>query len=546
MFGYTVAPDDADDNGIWIGDQDRTLVGDRRLTTQAGAITSTATGTAADLTHTELGRQDNHKVDGTRSIVSVAVTSTPQLETDTYGAGETIEFTVTFNVAVDVTGDPVLEFLLDGSEVRQASDVSGSGTTTLVFSYTVVSGDDDDNGLFIRDESDYNNPDGPVRLDSNDEIEFKDTSTDVPLYWAGRGTQSGHKVDGSQTTDNVAPSFTSSATFDAAENQTDVGTVLAADSDADDSVTGYAIAGGADMALFEIGATSGELAFKTAPGLRGPGHRQRPRGDGPGDQRHGHAGDDRGPDDHGDGDRRQRAIGHAGQADAGGGFGLVDEPDRDVDEAGAERRPGHHRLRRAVPRGRDGHVVELHQLRRDGDDGDHHRADGGHLLPGAGAGQERRDGQRLVGPLRRGEDQRGDGHPELHAEHRRPLVRRVDGGGYRQQRGRLRQRDGRPVGHDVLGGDQQLQDPPCECRRPHRDEPGGTCLQPGHGGPRRGRPGQAGAAYRRHHRHVRVQRGNANSLPPQMARHGPGLVLGDVRDAAAAPRAGGAGRGRRT
>ena len=270
VFGYTVAPDDADDNGIWIGDQDRTLVGDRRLTTQAGAITSTATGTAADLTHTELGRQDNHKVDGTRSIVSVAVTSTPQLETDTYGAGETIEFTVTFNVAVDVTGDPVLEFLLDGSEVRQASDVSGSGTTTLVFSYTVVSGDDDDNGLFIRDESDYNNPDGPVRLDSNDEIEFKDTSTDVPLYWAGRGTQSGHKVDGSQTTDNVAPSFTSSATFDAAENQTDVGTVLAADSDADDSVTGYAIAGGADMALFEIGATSGELAFKTAPDFEDP------------------------------------------------------------------------------------------------------------------------------------------------------------------------------------------------------------------------------------------------------------------------------------
>ena len=184
--------------------------------------------------------------------------------------GETIEFTVTFNVAVDVTGDPVLEFLLDGSEVRQASDVSGSGTTTLVFSYTVVSGDDDDNGLFIRDESDYNNPDGPVRLDSNDEIEFKDTSTDVPLYWAGRGTQSGHKVDGSQTTDNVAPSFTSSATFDAAENQTDVGTVLAADSDADDSVTGYAIAGGADMALFEIGATSGELAFKTAPDFEDP------------------------------------------------------------------------------------------------------------------------------------------------------------------------------------------------------------------------------------------------------------------------------------
>ena len=270
VFGYTVAPGDADDNGIWIGDQDRTLVGDRRLTTQAGAITSTATGTAADLTHTELGRQDNHKVDGTRSIVSVAVTSTPQLETDTYGAGETIEFTVTFNVAVDVTGDPVFEFALDGGASRSAAYETGGGSTALVFHYPVVSGDTDANGIFLWDEADFDNPDGPVRLDSNDEIEFKDTSTDVPLYWAGRGTQSGHKVDGSRTTDNTAPSFTSSPTFDAAENQTAAGTVAAADSDADDEITGYAITGGADQARFEIGATTGELTFKTAPNFEDP------------------------------------------------------------------------------------------------------------------------------------------------------------------------------------------------------------------------------------------------------------------------------------
>ena len=271
VFGYTVAPGDEDDNGIWIGDQDRTLVGDRRLTTQAGAITSTATGTAADLTHTELGRQDNHKVDGTRSIVSVAVTSTPQLETDTYGATETIQFTVTFNVAVDVTGDPVFEFALDGGASRSAAYVTGGGGTALVFGYQVVSGDTDTNGIFLWDEADFDAPDGPVRLDSDDDIEFKDTSTDVPLYWSGRGTQSGHKVDGSRTTGNTAPSFTSSATFDnVAENQTAVGTVVAADSDADDSVTGYAIAGGADQALFEIGATSGELTFKSAPDFEDP------------------------------------------------------------------------------------------------------------------------------------------------------------------------------------------------------------------------------------------------------------------------------------
>ena len=272
VFGYTVLAADEDEDGIFLLDGSDFNNRDGAVTLDSDdAIKAAGSTTDADLAHTGRGTESGHKVDGTRSIVSVAVTSTPQLETDTYGAGETIEFTVTFNVAVDVTGDPVVEFLLDGSEVRQAGFLSGSGSTGLVFHYLVVSGDDDDNGLFIRDESDYNNPDGPIRLDSNDEIKFKDTSTDVPLYWAGRGTQSGHKVDGSRTTGNVAPSFTSSATFDnVAENQTAVGTVVAADSDSDDSVTGYEIAGGADQGAFSIGATSGVLTFNSAPNFEAP------------------------------------------------------------------------------------------------------------------------------------------------------------------------------------------------------------------------------------------------------------------------------------
>ncbi len=64
---------------------------------------------------------------------------------------------------------------------------------------------------------------------------------------------------------NVAPTFRSSATISVAENQTAVVTVEATDDDADDSITGYAITGGADRSFFSIGATSGELTFKTAP-----------------------------------------------------------------------------------------------------------------------------------------------------------------------------------------------------------------------------------------------------------------------------------------
>ena len=71
---------------------------------------------------------------------------------------------------------------------------------------------------------------------------------------------------GSGTTDaNAAPAFSSSATFDAAENQTAAGTVLATDGDTGDDITGYAITGGADQTFFSIGATSGALTFDDAP-----------------------------------------------------------------------------------------------------------------------------------------------------------------------------------------------------------------------------------------------------------------------------------------
>ena len=71
---------------------------------------------------------------------------------------------------------------------------------------------------------------------------------------------------GSGRTDaNAAPSFSSDEEFDAAENQTAAGEVVATDSDAEDDITGYVITGGADQALFEIGATSGALTFDAAP-----------------------------------------------------------------------------------------------------------------------------------------------------------------------------------------------------------------------------------------------------------------------------------------
>lgn len=65
-----------------------------------------------------------------------------------------------------------------------------------------------------------------------------------------------------------APTFTSASSFNAAENQTVVGTLAATDPQ-EDTVT-YSIVGGADQALFGVNAQTGALSFLTAPDFEAP------------------------------------------------------------------------------------------------------------------------------------------------------------------------------------------------------------------------------------------------------------------------------------
>ena len=68
---------------------------------------------------------------------------------------------------------------------------------------------------------------------------------------------------------NNPPAFSSAASFSVEENQTDAGTVMAADPDAVDTVT-YAVTGGADQAKFDIDASGGALTFAAAPDHEDP------------------------------------------------------------------------------------------------------------------------------------------------------------------------------------------------------------------------------------------------------------------------------------
>ncbi|OQB97264.1 MAG: Regulator of chromosome condensation (RCC1) repeat protein [Verrucomicrobia bacterium ADurb.Bin122] len=72
-----------------------------------------------------------------------------------YTAGDTLTFTLTAGVAVTVTGTPRLALTI-GTTTRYATYASGSGTTSLVFTYTVQDGEKDSDGIAVASVIDLN------------------------------------------------------------------------------------------------------------------------------------------------------------------------------------------------------------------------------------------------------------------------------------------------------------------------------------------------------------------------------------------------------
>ncbi len=132
-------------------------------------------------------------------ITAVEVTSVPELERHTYGRGETIRFTVSFSERVEVTGKPHFTFSLGNRGAARRVDApyeSGSGTAALVFGYVVQEGDEDDNGIFLVDGD---------ALDAGEAITALGGGVDADLSSSVRGTERGHKVDGSRAPAASAP-----------------------------------------------------------------------------------------------------------------------------------------------------------------------------------------------------------------------------------------------------------------------------------------------------------------------------------------------------
>jgi gliding motility-associated-like protein len=91
----------------------------------------------------------NYTYDGTApTVVSVTMPGAGPAPSGYYYAGTSLNFTVTASEAVTVTGTPEFDVII-GSTTRQATYVSGSGTSALTFRYTIVDGDNDENGITI-------------------------------------------------------------------------------------------------------------------------------------------------------------------------------------------------------------------------------------------------------------------------------------------------------------------------------------------------------------------------------------------------------------
>ncbi|WP_419858624.1 SwmB domain-containing protein [Candidatus Palauibacter irciniicola] len=200
VFRYTVASGDLDTDGI--------TVAANALELNGGTIRVGTTTTAAALDHDAVAANTARKVDGVKPTVSSVTISSMAGTDQTYAIGDAILLKATFSEAVTVTSSggstptwPRIGFQL-GSATKQAVYASGTGTTEIVFSYTVAAGDADGNGINVPAN----------RLGLNGGAIVDAAGNAATLSHTAVAPNSNHKVDGGRPTVNSVRVATSAGT----------------------------------------------------------------------------------------------------------------------------------------------------------------------------------------------------------------------------------------------------------------------------------------------------------------------------------------------
>jgi len=154
VLGYTVQPDDFDDNDWIVPAGDKNVAASRRDDDDPeGFIYGVGTNgmhfTRSEAPYGPLDASSYHHVDGRPYVKSIEITSSPA-NGAAYLEDETIEVTATFDQDVDVEGQVGVSIRVGTeNDWRGAWYLSGSGTDTIVFGYTVQDGDTDSDGISI-------------------------------------------------------------------------------------------------------------------------------------------------------------------------------------------------------------------------------------------------------------------------------------------------------------------------------------------------------------------------------------------------------------
>ena len=207
--------------------------GDETIT----VVASLADGTTVTLTR-------SIKVFTLDGIVDIGISSAEGIQNDTLNAKDVVFITVKMSEAYTVTGKPQLNINIDG-KAAVANYVSGSGSASLVFSYTIVDGQNDTKGISIEA--------GALMLNGGTMLNATGKSPDSFSY-GGVNNNTKYLVD------TLAPTL-SSVTYQMVENTKDVADLKGADA----SAITYSLAGtsGDDSGLFLL--TEGGVLTLKAP-----------------------------------------------------------------------------------------------------------------------------------------------------------------------------------------------------------------------------------------------------------------------------------------
>ena len=142
-------------------------------------------------------------------VSSVALTSAPGSD-NTYAISDTVEATVTFDEAVDITSGPQITLLV-GTEDEPADCAAATNTTTMACSYTVVAGDEASSGVGIKANT--------LTLNGGTIYATGSTTISANLDHSAVAIDADHKVDG------IRPTLVTTGT-DAPKTSTDGNQVI--------------------------------------------------------------------------------------------------------------------------------------------------------------------------------------------------------------------------------------------------------------------------------------------------------------------------------